>query len=166
MRSILSAISVALVLVAGGVPAPPASAAGTWVWPVSGPVLRPFDPPDSPFGSGHRGIDIVAAPGTVAVAPADGTVSFAGPVGGRLFLTIDHGGGLESTMSWVASLAVRRGDTVRRGDPVATTGGGHVGDAVASLHFGVRLDDVYVDPLDHLAPIDLTLLIRLAPIAA
>ncbi len=140
------------------------SAAGSWSWPVVGPVIRAFDPPDSPFGAGHRGIDIAAAAGTTAVAPADGTVSFAGPVGGRLFLTIDHGGGLESTYSWVGSLLVRRGDPVTRGQAVATTGGGHVGDAVANLHLGVRLHDAYVDPLDYLEALDVALLIRLAPL--
>jgi murein DD-endopeptidase MepM/ murein hydrolase activator NlpD len=36
----------------------PARAAGDWSWPVVGPVIRAFDPPDTPFGSGHRGIDI------------------------------------------------------------------------------------------------------------
>ena len=144
----------------------PASADGSWTWPVSGPVIRGFDPPESPFGSGHRGIDIAAPAGSVAVAPDDGTVSFAGPVGGRLFVTIDHGGGLESTFSWVSSLDVRRGDVVLQGQPVARTGGGHTGDAVPNLHFGVKLDDAYVDPLAYLGAIDLTALIRLAPLAA
>ena len=143
-----------------------AVASGSWTWPVSGPVIRGFDPPASPYGSGHRGIDIAAPVGTIAVAPADGRVAFAGPVGGRLFLTIDHGGGLESTFSWVSVLSVRRGDTVSAGQPVARTGGGHTGDVVPNLHFGVKLDDGYVDPLDHLGPIDLTALIRLAPLAA
>src|SRR5205823_11604616 len=75
------------------VPAAQASAAGgTWLWPVTGPVIRAFDPPASPYGSGHRGIDIAAPSGTVVVAPTAGTVAFAGAVGGYLFLTIDHGG--------------------------------------------------------------------------
>jgi len=146
--------------------AAPASAAGTWTWPVSGPVIRAFDPPDSPFGSGHRGIDIAAPAGSVAVAPADGVVAFAGPVGGRLFVTIDHGGGLESTFSWVVTLEVRRGEVVAAGQAVATTGAGHAGDVVPNLHFGVRLDDAYVDPLEYLSALDLTSLIRLAPLAA
>jgi murein DD-endopeptidase MepM/ murein hydrolase activator NlpD len=128
-------------------------------------VIRAFDPPDSPYGSGHRGIDIAAPTGSIAVAPADGTVAFAGPVGGRLFLTIDHGGGVESTFSWVSVLEVRRGDVVRQGQPVARTGGGHTGDLIPGLHFGVRLDDAYVDPLAYLAPIDVSALIRLAPLA-
>ncbi len=146
--------------------APPAVAAGTWTWPVTGPVIRGFDPPASPFGSGHRGIDIAAVAGSVAVAPADGRVVFAGPVGGRLFLTIDHGAGLESTYSWVSALLVRRGDLVAQGDPVVRTGLGHTGDLVANLHLGVKLDDAYVDPLDYLAPIDVSGLIRLAPLVA
>lgn len=148
-----------------GLAVSPAVAAGTWTWPVQGPVIRGFDPPHSPYGSGHRGIDIAAPTGSVAVAPADGTIAFAGPVGGRLFLTIDHGGGVESTFSWVASLEVRRGDVVTQGQPVARTGGGHTGDLVPNLHFGVKLDDAYVDPLTYLTSIDISALIRLAPLA-
>lgn len=155
-----------LVVTATWTSAPPAVAAETWTWPVTGPVIRGFDPPASPFGSGHRGIDIAAVAGSVAVAPADGRVAFAGPVGGRLFLTIDHGAGLESTYSWVAALLVRRGDLVAQGEPVVRTGLGHTGDLVANLHLGVKLDDEYVDPLDYLAPIDVSGLIRLAPLVA
>ena len=133
------------------------------MWPVSGPVVRGFDPPASPFGSGHRGIDIAASEGTIAVAPAGGIVAFAGPIGGNLFLTLDHGGGLTSTFSWVSQLLVRRGDIVQPGQPVALTGWAHPGSGLATLHFGVRLDGVYQDPLAYLGPIDVTGLIRLAP---
>jgi len=143
----------------------PAGAAGTWAWPVTGPVIRAFDPPDSPYGSGHRGIDIAAPAGSVVLAPADGRIAFAGPVGGRLFLTIDHSGGLESTYSWVASLDVRKGDLVQRGQPVARSGAGHTGDPVTNLHLGVQLDDVYVDPLDYLEPADIAGWLHLAPMA-
>lgn len=143
-----------------------ADAAGSWLWPVTGPVIEAFDPPASPYGSGHRGIDIATPAGTEIVAPLAGVVLFAGPVGGRLFLTLDHGGGLESTYSWLSSLAVRRGDVVVRGQPIASSGPGHPGDLIPNLHVGVRLHDVYVDPLDYLAAIDVSALIRLAPLAA
>lgn len=143
-----------------------ARASGDWTWPVVGPLIRGFDPPDSPFGSGHRGIDIAASVGTAVRAAADGTVTFAGPVGGRLFLTIDHGAGLESTYSWLDSLAVRRGDVVTQGQVVARSGTGHAGALVPHLHMGVRLLDVYVDPLDHLGPVEVWRFIRLAPLAA
>ena len=142
-----------------------AAAAGSWAWPVTGPVIAGFDPPSSPYGSGHRGIDIATPVGTEIVAPEAGVVAFAGPVGGRLFLTIDHGGGLESTYSWLQSLAVRRGDEVAEGQPVARSGDGHPGDPIPNLHVGVHLNDVYVDPLDYLAAIDVSSMIRLAPLA-
>ncbi|HET9672279.1 MAG TPA: M23 family metallopeptidase [Actinomycetota bacterium] len=161
MRRILSALVVLSLLVPGPARADP----GGWTWPVAGPVIRGFDPPDSPFGSGHRGIDIAAAVGTPVLAAESGVVAFAGPVGGRLFLTIDHGAGLESTYSWLDALAVRRGDDVQAGDVVAWSGTGHVGVEPAHLHFGVRLDDVYVDPMAYLGPIDVWRFIRLAPLA-
>jgi murein DD-endopeptidase MepM/ murein hydrolase activator NlpD len=164
--SLVSAISVLVTSVLGGTLATAAQPAGTWGWPVVGPVIRAFDPPDSPYGSGHRGIDIAVPVGTPIAAPADGTVAFAGPVGGSLFLTIDHGGGLESTYSWLSALAVRRGDAVTAGQVVASTGWGHLTEPVPHLHFGVKLDDVYVDPLTYLSPPSLGGFIRLAPLAA
>jgi murein DD-endopeptidase MepM/ murein hydrolase activator NlpD len=143
-----------------------ARAAGDWTWPVTGPVVRGFDPPDSPYGSGHRGIDIAAPVGTSVRAAAGGVVTFAGPVGGRLFVTLDHGAGLESTYSFLDALAVRRGDVVSQGQPIGRSGTGHAGDVVPNLHFGVRLADVYVDPLDYLGPVEVWRFIRLAPLAA
>jgi murein DD-endopeptidase MepM/ murein hydrolase activator NlpD len=144
----------------------PASASGSWTWPVVGPIVQGFDPPTSPFGSGHRGIDIATAAGTPVVAPAAGTVTFAGMVAGHLFVTIDHGGGLESTYSWLSAVSVRKGDVVATGDSVARSGSGHPGDLVPSLHMGVKLHDVYVDPLSYLSPLSVSGFIRLAPLAA
>ena len=144
------------------VPAP----AQAWVWPVTGPIIRGFDPPDSPYGSGHRGVDIAVALGTPVLAVAAGKITFAGPVGGRLFLTIDHGRGLDSTYSWLSSLVARKGQTVAPGQVIARSGTGHPGSIVPHLHFGVRLDGAYVDPLDYLPALDVSSLIRLAPLAA
>lgn len=144
----------------------PARAAGDWTWPVIGPVIRGFDPPDTPFGSGHRGIDIAVAVGTTVRAPAAGLVTFAGPVGGHLFLTIDHGNGLESTHSWLSAILVRRGQVVGAGEAIARSGTGHPGSSGPHVHFGVKLDDAYVDPLDYLGPIEVWRFIRLAPLAA
>ncbi|MFI5393092.1 MAG: murein hydrolase activator EnvC family protein [Myxococcota bacterium] len=142
----------------------PASAAGPWSWPVSGPVINGFDPPASPFGSGHRGIDIAAAAGTPVLAPAPGTITFAGPVAGHLFVTIDHGGGVESTYSWVSAIVVKKGDAVVAGTLIARSGTGHPSDVVPSLHMGVKLHDVYVDPLAYLSPMSVSGFIRLAPL--
>ena len=90
---------------------------------------------------------------------------FAGNVGGHLFVTIDHGGGLVSTCSFLSSMLVHKGDLVAQGQVVALSGGGHVGDTAPSVHLGVRLNGQYVDPLDYLSPAMLVDLIRLAPVA-
>ena len=112
------------------------------------------------------GIDIAAAIGSVVLAPDDGVVTFAGKVGGRLFLTIDHGAGVTSTCSWLTSVLVRKSDRVTRDQPVATTGWGHTDLAVPHLHFGVRLDGAYVDPLAYLGAPSVSTMIRLAPLDA
>ena len=162
------ALPIALMVIGFGAASPAAepSASAGWEWPVRGPVVRGFDPPEDPFGAGHRGIDIAAPVGTVVVAPAAGTVAFAGMVGGHLFVTLDHGGELTSTYSWISSTSVRKGDTVTAGQPFAVTGTGHPGASVPHLHFGVRLAGAYVDPLAYLADLGVVDLIRLAPLGA
>ena len=134
-----------------------------WTWPVVGPVTNPFDPPDTPFGAGHRGIDIAVPFGTTVLAPEAAVVTFAGKVGGQLFVTLDHGSGLESTYSWVSATLVRKNDMVARGQPIALTGTGHPGSTVPHLHLGVKLNDVYQDPMAYLGPVSVSSFIRLAP---
>jgi murein DD-endopeptidase MepM/ murein hydrolase activator NlpD len=137
--------------------------AGDWAWPVVGPVLRPYDPPEDPYGTGHRGIDIGAAVGTPVLAVDAGTVTFAGPVGGQLFVTVDHGAGLSSTYSWLSSVQVRRGQIVARGTQLGLTGIGHPGATAPHLHLGAKQDGAYVDPMTLLGPPPVADLIHLAP---
>jgi murein DD-endopeptidase MepM/ murein hydrolase activator NlpD len=145
-------------------PAPPGPAYGTYDWPVDGPVIRPFEPPESPYGAGHRGIDIAAPAGTVVRAAADGVVAFAGSVAGGRYVSIDHPDGVRTTYSWFSAISVRAGDPVRRGDPVGASGLGHPGVDPAHLHFGARYAGTYLDPMLLLARGSLVGLIRLAPI--
>jgi murein DD-endopeptidase MepM/ murein hydrolase activator NlpD len=144
----------------------PASAVdeGRWTWPVIGPVIRSFDAPDSPYGSGHRGIDIAAPPDSTVRSPAPGVVAFAGAIGGDVFVAIEHGGGLRSTYSWLGSSSVEEGDAVFTGDLIARSSRGHPGSSVAHVHFGAKRDGAYIDPLSLLAPASVVDLIHLVPL--
>ena len=139
---VAAAVAVALLL-------PPASASATarWSWPVPGPhrVVRAFAAPASPWGAGHRGIDVAAPVGTIVTAPADGTVVWAGRIADRGVVSLDHGGGVLSSFEPVTP-AVARGRPVHRGDPIGrvATGGAH---PAGLLHIGARRDGAYVSPL-------------------
>lgn len=123
-----------------------------WDWPTNTRVVqRPWEAPTSDYGPGHRGLDVAAPPGTPVVAPDAGTVAFAGPVGGRSVVTVDHGDGLVSTLDPVEP-TVRKGDPVERGQRVGTVGRGHCAAATPCLHLGARVDGRYVDPLPFLTP--------------
>ena len=151
---------------APGTAASGATALGTYAWPVKGPIIRFFEQPATPYSTGHRGIDIAAPFGTPIRAPADGTITFAGWVAGSMFMTIDHGGGIKTTYSWLSGFAVSKGAAVHRDEVVAYTGHGHPEVPTPHLHFGVRANGVYVDPLLYLEGLDLVSLIRLAPLVA
>lgn len=128
-----------------GSPAP-AVAPARWQWPVPPPisVVSPFRAPATPYGSGHRGIDVAASPGAPVVAPAAGTVRFAGQVAGRGVVAIDHGGGVVSAIEPVDAI-VAAGSPVAAGDPTGVVSSGGHCDA-SCVHFGVRVDGEYVSP--------------------
>lgn len=138
-------------------PAPePVPAEPRWAWPLfpKPEVAQPFDPPDKPWLSGHRGADLKPAAGRTpgqanleVLSPADGVVTFAGIVVDRKVITIDHGGGLRSSFEPVAS-PLHQGDSVAKGQVIGTIedAGSHCG-STGCLHWGVRRGDDYVNPL-------------------
>ena len=83
------------------------------------------------------------------VAAAAGTVAFAGQVGGSLFISIDHPGGLRTTYSFLSAVLVRKGQAVAQGQLIAKSGPGAVGEQ-PNLHFGLRSGDDYLDPEPYL----------------
>ena len=106
--------------------------------PVDAPVADPFRSPEDPYGPGNRGIEYDTESGDAVRAAASGTVEFAGAVAGALHVTVDHGGGLRSSYSYLQRISVRVGAHVARGAVIGIAGD--------RLHFGVRLDGVYTDP--------------------
>ena len=106
--------------------------------PVDAPVIDDFRPPAHRYGPGNRGLEYGTRAGQTVRAAANGTVAFAGNVGGRLVVSIRHPDGLRTTYSGLASVAVARGQAVDADTPIGT--------ASTSLHFGVRAGDAYLDP--------------------
>jgi murein DD-endopeptidase MepM/ murein hydrolase activator NlpD len=149
----------------GAATASPGPGFGTYRWPVHGDVIRPYEEPANPYSAGHRGIDIAAPFGTVIRAPAGGTVSFAGPVAGSLFISIDHEGGIRTSYSWVSVISVKKGQLVTAGVPIGRTGQGHPGSDRPHLHFSARLNGTYIDPMLLLGGGNLDDVIHLAPAA-
>ncbi len=129
--------------------------ASAWSWPVQGPVLQPFSYDEvHPYAAGqHRGIDIGAtATGDPVVAPASGTVSFAGvvPTSGES-LTIETADGYSVTLTHLGSIGLAAGASVAEGDAVATVGpSGTAEQSVPYLHLGIRRT---ADPLGYLDPL-------------
>jgi murein DD-endopeptidase MepM/ murein hydrolase activator NlpD len=148
----------------GGWSEPDTPVPGSYDWPVSGMVTRGFEPPSGPYGAGHRGIDIAVPFGTSIRAPSDGVVSFAGWIGGALFVSIDHPDGVRTTYSWLSAVAVRKGQAVRRGQVIARTGHGHPEVPTPHLHFGAKIGSDYIDPMFLLDGADVVGLVRLAPL--
>ena len=166
-----SIVAVALMLL---VPASAASAAPrpAWDWPVDPPrvLVRQFIAPATAYSSGHRGVDLATASGSV-YAPADGVVHFAGVVVDRPVLSIRHIGGLISSYEPVET-TLHKGAVVARGDVIGTV----LADPVLTdpvltdrvlaghcshvcLHFGVRRDGEYVSPLLFLGGIEPSVLL-------
>ncbi|GAA1990832.1 M23 family metallopeptidase [Microbacterium pumilum] len=117
-----------------------------WRWPVGSFRLEnPYRAPAHRFGPGHRGVDLRPLSGLQLLSPASGVVAFSGMVAGRGILTIDHGDGLVTTLEPIQS-SLAPGTPVGAGDVVGELSlGGHT--MSGAVHFGVRLDGEYINPL-------------------
>ncbi|RKQ33374.1 M23 family metallopeptidase [Kocuria tytonis] len=150
---LLAVLLLVLLCVPVGWGPPPAAAAGAgWAWPVAPRpgVERHFEAPAKKWLPGHRGADLHAPPGTPVRAPQDGVVSFTAVVVDREVLTIDHGGGHKSSFEPVTA-AVHRGERVVRGQVVARVADPGHGPAGSAVHWGVRENGEYVNPLQFVA---------------
>jgi hypothetical protein len=137
-----------------GQPAAAAALPDRWQAPLTGPlhVVRPFAPPTSAYGAGHRGVDLAATPGAPVLAAGSGTVRFAGQVGGRGVVVVAHRSGFSTEYEPLLP-AVSVGSRVRAGAVLGALGAtrGHCG-AAGCLHWGLRRGAEYLDPMLLLSP--------------
>ena len=113
------------------------------------PVLaRGYEPPPTPYAAGHRGVDLAATDGQPLLAPADGVVSFAGPVAGRGVISIRVDRDTVLSLEPVET-SLTEGDPVQRGRTIGTIRNGHC--ASTCVHLGVRVDGAYVNPMRFLS---------------
>ena len=132
---------------------------------LSRPSIRPVQADDSWISSSfsrsrfhpvlqynrpHPGLDISALAGTPILATADGSVTYAGTRQGYgKTVEIDHGYGYKTRYAHAGSIEVKRGQRVRRGDPLGEVG--KTGLATAPhLHYEVLIDGRQVNPREYL----------------
>ncbi|MFL6106212.1 MAG: murein hydrolase activator EnvC family protein [Marmoricola sp.] len=132
------------------------SVARGWLEPTRPPAtwpLRPrpevvagFDPPASVWSAGHRGVDLLGAPGAAVRSALAGRVSFAGTIAGRGVVVVDHG--TYRTTYEPVQAVVRRGAQVTAGELVGRLQAGRSHCLPRTcLHWGLIVDGVYRDPL-------------------
>jgi hypothetical protein len=126
------------------------------------PSINPI--PGSPPGSGygyrvdpftggvrmHYGVDIGAGLGSPITASADGVISYAGwNMGLGLDVEIDHGYGFISRYAHCNSILVAVGDTVQRGQVIATVG--QTGRAKSPhLHYEIFVSSQHANPEEYI----------------
>lgn len=129
---------------------------GEMLWPVaaSGTVITSqFGIREHPIQGvvkQHTGLDIGGADtGTPVVAAADGVVSYAGWLGGYgNCVMINHGNGVVTLYGHGSKVVASVGQEVKQGDTILEVGS--TGNSTGPhLHFEVRINGQYVNPLNY-----------------
>jgi murein DD-endopeptidase MepM/ murein hydrolase activator NlpD len=117
-------------------------------WPARGKIISSF----GPQSRGHNdGINIALPRGAEVYAAEAGVVTYAGDgvQGYGNLLLIRHDGGWITAYAHNDTLAVKSGETVRRGQVIAKAGATGSVDT-PQLHFEIRQGTKPVDPIQHL----------------
>ncbi|MGO4388599.1 peptidoglycan DD-metalloendopeptidase family protein [Microvirga sp. 2YAF29] len=120
---------------------------GDFRWPARGRVIAGFG-----ANGGNEGINIAVPEGTPVKSAEAGTVTYAGSEvkGYGNLILVRHENGFVSAYAHNGSLNVKRGEQVKRGQVIATSG--QTGNVTSpQLHFEIRKGATPVDPMKHLA---------------
>lgn len=123
---------------------------GEFAYPVSGEITSAFGGRESPGGIGstdHKGIDIGVAMNSDVAAADGGKVTYAGWNGGYGYMVrVDHGNGRVTEYAHLNGYYVQKGQSVKKGEVIALSGS--TGNSTGPhLHFGVKQNGTYVDPM-------------------
>lgn len=94
----------------------------------------------------HRGLDIAAQRGKKIIAPGNGTVMAVGyDAGIGNYIIINHGYDLKTLYGHLDQIMVKKAQTIKRGDLIATVG--NTGRSTGPhLHYEIRISNKPVDP--------------------
>ena len=126
-----------------------------WPCPSSSRITSYFGDRESPTegaSSNHKGVDIGAGTGADILAAAGGEVvisTYSYSAGN--YIMIDHGGGVSTVYMHCSQLLAQAGDQVSQGQVIAKVGSTGYSTG-PHLHFGIRSDGTYVNPLSHVSP--------------
>lgn len=130
---------------------------GTMQWPVpaSSKITSAFGNRIHPILKTkklHTGIDIGVGSNNAVVAAQEGTVIHADWLGGYgKTLIVDHGGGIATLYAHNNTLLAGVGAKVTRGQTIAKSGSTGMSTG-PHLHFEVRVNGQYVDPMKYVSP--------------
>ena len=136
-----------------------------FIWPVntSKKISSPIGSRVAPGGFGstnHKGVDIcnvgftssvfATKSGKVILASSPRQGSYYGGSGYGNYVVVDHGGGVTTLYAHLSTVSVSEGQMVSQGTVLGITGstGASTG---PHLHYEVRINGVYQDPLNYLA---------------
>jgi len=130
--------------------AEPAGSMPTFRWPVHGRVISSFGARVN--GQPNDGINVAVPEGTAVKSAEDGVVAYAGNElkGFGNLVLVRHANGYVSAYAHASEIAVKRGDTIKRGQVIAKAG--QTGNVTSpQLHFEIRKGSTPVDPTQFLA---------------
>lgn len=123
------------------------------IWPTKGRITSSFgyrSGPTTGYRSLHKGLDIANKIGTPVVAPARGTVTFAGwdKAYGKSIM-INHGNSIVTRYAHLNDINVKVGQTVQRNEVIGALG--NTGRSTGPhLHYEVMVGGVHVNPMRYI----------------